>query len=241
MARSIFFRLGLEYDGIMAYSDVVSKDIPDCLDNVITREPAGISPGQATLRGEIEGDGIRPHFQWSDTEGDLYNSTSKPDEHVKDGDRWSFTISGLEVDKDYYYRAGAFDVCQEIWVYGETKSFYVPETLTSWEQFYDDNRDEEFGAPLPAFDYVGVFTGSIFDTIINTSESFLGHIDPGQAGSLGEETGGVIPIARAYVEELDNFFGGAPVSFAIYVFVGVMLLILLLKVIGFIVSIIPFV
>jgi hypothetical protein len=96
----------------------------------------------------------------------------------------------------------------------EEPTYYLP--ISDWEDYYASNS-ERFTTSTPLFaTMAGVFE-PIISWIGNTALGFQTYFDPDVARAKGTEMGNAIPVARGYVESIDDFFGGLPIS-SIFIF-----------------------
>lgn len=87
--------------------------------------------------------------------------------------------------------------------------YYLP--IASWADYYAEHS-ERFTTSTPLFiNWAGTFE-PLIAWIGNTVLSFQQYFDPDVAQARGEEMGNAVATARGYLEIIDDFFGGLPLS-----------------------------
>lgn len=93
-------------------------------------------------------------------------------------------------------------------------SYYLP--IESWDDYYAEHS-ERFGTSTPLFEnWAGTFE-PLITWVGNTILFFQDYFDPDVARMRGEEMGTAVASARGYLENIDDFFGGLPLS-TIFIF-----------------------
>jgi len=95
----------------------------------------------------------------------------------------------------------------------------IPETyleVESWENYYSEHS-ERFTTSTPIFNSLAETFSPLITWAGNTILFFNNYFDPETAGNKGEEIGNAVRVARGYLESIDDFFGGLPIS-TIFIF-----------------------
>jgi len=95
----------------------------------------------------------------------------------------------------------------------------TPETylvFESWQDYYSEHS-ERFATSTPIFNSMAETFEPLITRIGNTILFFNNYFNPETAGNKGEEIGNAVRTARGYLESIDDFFGGLPIS-TIFIF-----------------------
>jgi len=112
------------------------------------------------------------------------------------------TISD-ELCRDYYLKVVSYIPPET------TPSYYLP--ISNWQDYYQEHS-EKFATSTPLFNALAEITEPLINWIGNIVISFQNYFDPDKAKEKGIEMGNAIPVARGYLENIDDFFGGLPIS-----------------------------
>lgn len=87
--------------------------------------------------------------------------------------------------------------------------FYLP--IPSWLDYYAEHS-ERFTTSTPLFiNWAGTIE-PLISWVGNIALFFQQYFDPDVARAKGEDMGNAVAIARGYLESIDDFFGGLPLS-----------------------------
>lgn len=111
---------------------------------------------------------------------------------------------------------------------GEIPEYYLP--ISSWENYYAEHS-ERFATSTPLFSTLADVFGPLIKTAGNFILFFNNFFDPPIASEKGNEIGNAIPVARGYLETIDDFFGGLPISWAFLFFLITYFVVIILKII----------
>jgi len=93
-------------------------------------------------------------------------------------------------------------------------SFYVP--ITGWTSYYASSS-ERWATSTAVFDNWATAFKPIMVWVGQTALFFQDYFDADVAKAKGEDIGNAIATARGYLESIDDFFGGLPLS-SIFIF-----------------------
>lgn len=100
-----------------------------------------------------------------------------------------------------------------------------PPPFSTWSQYYASHTDSKFATPTAIF---GTITGS-FSNVVNKLSSFVndfkGIFNSESAYAKGQSLGSVVPLARGYLDPINEFFGELPIS-ELFIFCIVILLVI---------------
>jgi len=88
--------------------------------------------------------------------------------------------------------------------------------ISSWTDYYAEHS-ERYTTSTPIFTSMAETFSPLISWFGNTILFFNNYFDPETAGNKGEEIGNAVRIARGYLESIDDFFGGLPIS-TIFIF-----------------------
>lgn len=91
---------------------------------------------------------------------------------------------------------------------------YLP--FEEWQTYYSEHS-ERFATSTPIFNTMAETFSPVISWFGNTILFFNNYFNPELAGEKGEEIGNSIRTARGYLESIDDFFGGLPIS-TIFIF-----------------------
>ncbi len=103
-------------------------------------------------------------------------------------------------------------------------TFYLP--ITEWDTYYASNS-VRWTTSTPVFDNWADAFEPIIVWVGQTAIFFEDYFDLDGAKTRGEEIGDAIAIARGYLESIDDFFGGLPLSsiFLFYIITALVVII----------------
>lgn len=96
-----------------------------------------------------------------------------------------------------------------------------PPTITNWENYYSDNSD--FETPTALITSLVNLTQPVMEIAGGWLVALESIFDKAEATQKGEQFGEAIPIARGYLVNINDFFGGFPVSEAFVFFLVITL------------------
>lgn len=96
----------------------------------------------------------------------------------------------------------------------DVPTYYLP--ISEWANYYAEHS-ERYPTSTPIFDSMAETFSPLIIWVGNTILFFNEYFDPEEAGNRGEEIGNAVSVARGYVESIDDFFGGLPIS-TIFIF-----------------------
>ena len=107
-----------------------------------------------------------------------------------------------------------------------------PVPIGSWESYYASHTDSKFPTSTAIFDTIsGSFSG-----IVNKLTSFINDFriifNSQSAFDNGSELGKKIPIARGYLNPINNFFGSLPVSELFMLVILILLVVVLYRIVA---------
>ncbi len=103
-------------------------------------------------------------------------------------------------------------------------TYYLP--ITEWETFYASSS-ERYTTSTAVFDAWAETFEPLFIWVGNTVIFFQQYFDIDVATAKGEEIGDAIATARGYLESIDDFFGGLPLSsiFLFYIITALVIIV----------------
>lgn len=104
----------------------------------------------------------------------------------------------------------AYDISVLVYIPPEEIPTYFLE-IADWLTYYTEHS-EKFATPTPLFTTMAGVFEPLISWIGSTALGFQSYFDPDVAKEKGVEMGSAIPIARGYLENIDDFFGGLPIS-----------------------------
>jgi len=108
--------------------------------------------------------------------------------------------------------------------------------VLDWDNYYSQHSD--FTTSTAFITHLTGFVTPIFKTISAWVNSFTDIFDIDKAGDRGTEFGEAIPKARGYLDIIDDFFGGFPISEIFLFFLMITIVIIVLKIILVILNIV---
>jgi len=96
----------------------------------------------------------------------------------------------------------------------DVPDYYLP--ISEWSDYYTEHS-ERYPTSTPIFTSMAETFTPLITWVGNTILFFNNYFDPEIAGNRGEEIGNAVRKARGYLESIDDFFGGLPIS-TIFIF-----------------------
>ena len=97
--------------------------------------------------------------------------------------------------------------------------------VDSWEGYYVANS-EKYTTSTPLFANIATAFSPLVERLGNFALLMTNYFNLGEASAKGLELGNSVPVARGYLEMIDDFFGGLPIS-SIFIFFLVSLVVLI--------------
>ncbi|GAI14865.1 unnamed protein product, partial [marine sediment metagenome] len=116
-------------------------------------------------------------------------------------------------------------------------TYFLP--IPNWEEYYAEHS-EKFATSTPLFAKMATVFDPIISWVGKTALTFQSFFDPDTAKEKGAEMGNAIPVARGYLENIDDFFGGLPISLILIFYIITALVIFVYRLVkGILTIIIP--
>jgi len=96
----------------------------------------------------------------------------------------------------------------------DVPEYYLP--ISEWNNYYSEHSDR-YATSTPIFTAMAETFTPMITWVGNTILFFNNYFNPETAGNRGEEIGNAVRKARGYLESIDDFFGGLPIS-TIFIF-----------------------